>query len=144
MVFFLLALGSAWGCVCFPACFSTIFFPQVCMSLLYLCLLPVEHLKHVGCLFLILSAAPKTNFAKVWISALHSEIFVGLLLCFVAHGESSIVPCPLSYLPMPAPRCMASCAPARECPATWCCAVPLRRLLTPDHRCFIPRRISSC
>lgn len=67
--FFLLALGSAWGCVCFPACFSTILFCQVCVSMLYLCLLPAEHLKQAGCLLLILSAAPKTDLAKVWISS---------------------------------------------------------------------------
>lgn len=67
--FFLLARGSAWGCVCFPACFSTILFCHVCVSMLHPCLLPVEHLKHAGCLLLILSAAPRTDLAKVWISS---------------------------------------------------------------------------
>lgn len=44
-------------------------FCQVCVSMLYLCLLPVEHLKHAGCLLLILSAAPNTDLVKVWISS---------------------------------------------------------------------------
>lgn len=56
-------------------------FLRVCIATLYPCLLYVEHLKHIGYLFLIFFATPKPDFAKVCISSTVSEIYMGLMLC---------------------------------------------------------------
>lgn len=92
-------------------------FLRVCIPTLYPYLLFVEPLKHIGYLFLILFAIPKTDFAKVCISLTASEIYMGLMQCCLWGGPvpscdpSLTFPClhPSVRHPMALPRSALLC-----------------------------------
>lgn len=135
--FFHRALGSTWDNT-----YIYVFQPVFTCSFLESA---SPHCIHVYCMQSILNTSDTCSLFSLLPQnlILPRSAFLPLLvryiwvLCCVAYGLSSTILCPLFYLPMPAPLCVASCAPAWESSAILCCdAIPLPCLIAPASSIF--------